>query len=258
MSAQDLRIAAFPQGPGFWRVDWFGPIAFPNRMLRTTQPSVLVHLSRILAADFASNPSVLLAPGSTSPYVEQAKRWVSIGTTVLLRTGDVWSNQMFVTSPDDELETFSEVQIDANTSSIVKAGTSDEAENFLLPMGQHPWHSGSVLGQPVLHRLAVMHAQVVQDQEHLAAGVLHQRLEEVDEALVVEGPVDDHPARLALVGDAGDHGQLLAHAAHGHRHRRLALGRKAAATRIGVDQRRLVIALFRFAEPLLYLAFAFA
>lgn len=75
---------------------------------------------------------------------------------------------------------------------------------------------------------------------------------EVDEALVIERPVDDHPAHLALVGDAGDHGQLLARAAHGHRHWRLALGRKAAATRIGVDPRRLVtpvdLALLGFGE----------
>lgn len=81
---------------------------------------------------------------------------------------------------------------------------------------------GDVLGQPRLDGLAVMHAQVVQDEEDLLAqpvAVADERLKELDEPLVVEGSVDDHPVGPALVGDGGDHRQLLARAAHGPRHR---------------------------------------
>lgn len=59
-----------------------------------------------------------------------------------------------------------------------------------------------VLGQPSLHGLAVVHAQVVQDQKDLLAptpAIAHQRLQELDETLVVERAVDDHPVGPPLL-----------------------------------------------------------
>ncbi len=54
-----LRISAFPKSKDLWRVDWFGPIAFPNRMLRQRHPSVLVSLSKANAPDGATRLSLL-------------------------------------------------------------------------------------------------------------------------------------------------------------------------------------------------------
>ena len=58
-----------------------------------------------------------------------------------------------------------------------------------------------VLSQPGLDGLAVMDAQVVQNQKHLLGRILDQRLHKLDELVAVEGPINDHPACFALVGD---------------------------------------------------------
>jgi hypothetical protein len=75
-------IFAFPKGESAWRIDWFGEIAFPDRTMRRTQPSVLVHLSRVIDEDYQANPSVLLNPASTTPSQVRRKIWVSVGTGV--------------------------------------------------------------------------------------------------------------------------------------------------------------------------------
>ncbi len=75
-------------------------------------------------------------------------------------------------------------------------------------------HVFLVLLQPCLHHSGVMHLQVVQHQEHLAAfvllGLLHQPFHEVDQDGRGHGTLEDLEAHLAPVGDAGDDGQALA------------------------------------------------
>jgi hypothetical protein len=98
-------IFAFPKDGNFWRIDWFGDIAFPNRLMRRKQPSVLVHLSRVLDNSFRVNPAVLLSPESTF-VSKQRKVWTSVGTLPLLRIGDVWRDEQLEMCPDYELEYF--------------------------------------------------------------------------------------------------------------------------------------------------------
>lgn len=134
------RISVFPQDGTNWRIDWFGDIAFPNRMVRRKQPSVFIHLSRVIDDRFESDPSVLLSPHSTSPAKFQKRIWVSVGTLVLIRIGDIWRNGQLVCRPDYSLETFAGVQIDKGSTAIVKAGLNLNEGGFLLPMNEHPWH----------------------------------------------------------------------------------------------------------------------
>ncbi len=54
-------IYALPKGVNFWRIDWFGELAFPNRLMRRTQPSLLLHLSRVLDEKFQDAPLSSLA-----------------------------------------------------------------------------------------------------------------------------------------------------------------------------------------------------
>ncbi|MDE2275664.1 MAG: hypothetical protein KGK09_05160, partial [Burkholderiales bacterium] len=61
-NARDLLISAFPRGADFWRIDWFGEIDFPDRMLRHTQPSVRVHLSKITDPRILADPSIRVDP----------------------------------------------------------------------------------------------------------------------------------------------------------------------------------------------------
>lgn len=139
-SATPLRIASFPKGKDIWRIDWFGPIAFPERLTRRRHPSVLVYLSKVVAPSPVENTSVLLQPDSTRPASQQVKRWVSVGTTLLLRIGDLWQDQTLVARPAYEEATFEGITIDRDHVSLVKAGLSFDDGKFLLPLAQHPWH----------------------------------------------------------------------------------------------------------------------
>ncbi|MDA8522927.1 hypothetical protein [Acidovorax sp. NCPPB 4044] len=139
-SATSLRIAAFPKGKDIWRIDWFGPIAFPDRLTRRRHPSVLVYLSKVVAPSPLENTSVLLQPDSTQPSGHQVKRWVSVGTTLLLRIGDLWQDQTLVARPTYEEAAFENITIDRDHVSLVKAGLSFDDGKFLLPLAQHPWH----------------------------------------------------------------------------------------------------------------------
>lgn len=135
-----LQIAAFPRGDGLWRVDWFGGVAFPDRLLRRTQPSVFVHLSRVIDPSVLADPTAPVTASSTLPWQKQFKCWVSVGSAMLLRIGDLWSDQSLVASPDHEVETFESLTIDRSTAQLLKVGHSDDQDNFLLPAAEHPWH----------------------------------------------------------------------------------------------------------------------
>jgi hypothetical protein len=133
-------IYALPKGVNFWRIDWFGELAFPNRMMRRTQPSLLLHLSRVVDEKFQDDPALLLSPESTTPARYQRKAWVSVGTLPLLRIGDIWRDGKLEARPDYQLETFPDLQIDKSTTSLIKAGLNLNDKGFLLPLAEHPWH----------------------------------------------------------------------------------------------------------------------
>lgn len=134
------RISVFPQDQSNWRIDWFGDIAFPDRSVRRKQPSVFLHLSRLIDDRFTSDPSVLLSPQCTSAAKLQRRVWVSVGTLALVRIGDIWRHGQLALRPDYELEEFAGVQIDQDSTAIVKAGLNLNDGGFLLPIGEHPWH----------------------------------------------------------------------------------------------------------------------
>lgn len=134
------RIAVFPKGPTPWRLDWFGDIAFPDRSIRRKQPSVFVHLSRVTDSRFRDDPAVLLSAHSTAPPNFQRRVWVSVGTLPLLRVGDVWRDGQLDIRPDYELEEFTDIRIDQDTTTLIKAGLNLDEGGFLLPLSEHPWH----------------------------------------------------------------------------------------------------------------------
>lgn len=133
-------VSALAKGENSWRIDWFGDLAFPNRLFRRTQPSLLVHLSKVLDDSFRQDPSALLSPDSTTPARFQRKVWVSAGTLPLLRIGDVWRDGKLEASPDYQLERFVDLQIDDSTVHLIKAGLNLDDKGFLLPLSEHPWH----------------------------------------------------------------------------------------------------------------------
>ncbi|WP_164546928.1 MULTISPECIES: hypothetical protein [unclassified Variovorax] len=127
-----IKVSAFPEGPQLWRIDWFGPIAYPDRYGRNRQPSVLVFLSRV-------DPQSCTYEGQEH-HSQQKKVWVSVGTTMMLRIGDVWKDQRPHFEPAHTSVTFRELAINSSTLSLVKAGSGRADGSFLLPMDEHPWH----------------------------------------------------------------------------------------------------------------------
>ncbi len=51
-----------------------------------------------------------------------------------------------------------------------------------------------------------MDTEVVEDEKDLGPGLPSQCFEELDQPLIVEVAVDNHPTGLALFGDGGNHG----------------------------------------------------
>ena len=137
---EPLYVAAFPKDDAFWRVDWFGEVAYPDRYTRRTHPSVLVYLSKVTDLSFQANPSVLLNPHSTSPAKAQTRIWVSVGTLMVLRIGDIWHRQTLFMSPDYCRETFKKLSVGRNTTDFIKAGLNPDKAGFLIPITEHPWH----------------------------------------------------------------------------------------------------------------------
>jgi len=85
-----------------------------------------------------------------------------------------------------------------------------------------------------------MNPQVVQNQEHLSAGILDQCRQKLDQPIRVESLINDHPTCLPLVGHSGNHRQLLSGATDDKGDGGLAGRRIAAAPDIGIDQGRFV------------------
>ena len=72
-----------------------------------------------------------------------------------------------------------------------------------------------VLKRPSLNLLAVMNLQVVQNQEHFALSILDQCPKKLHQLVRAERQImrliDDHPARLGLIGHSRNHRQLVAY-----------------------------------------------
>lgn len=83
---------------------------------------------------------MLLSPQCTSAAKLQRRVWVSVGTLALVRIGDIWRHGQLALRPNYELEEFAGVQIDQDSTAIVKAGLNLNDGGFLLPIGEHPWH----------------------------------------------------------------------------------------------------------------------
>ena len=135
-----LSISAFPKDKTAWRIDWFGDIAFPDRMTLHQQSSVLVHLSRITDQEALVHSDLLLKPETTDYGRFVCNRRITVGTLPLLRVGDVWRDGKLILRPDYQTETFPKLQIGRSTTTLIKAGVNKDDQGFLLPLAEHPWH----------------------------------------------------------------------------------------------------------------------
>lgn len=137
---EPLVIDAFPADDAFWRVDWIGEVGYPDRYIRRTHPSVLVYLSKVVDPEFQDNPQSLLSPSSTAPAKAQQRVWVSIGTLVILKVGDIWHKQKYFCSPTYSQQVFANLKVGRESTDFIKAGLNPDDNGFLIPISEHPWH----------------------------------------------------------------------------------------------------------------------
>lgn len=131
----DFYIEALDSGDTAWRIDWFGNLAFHDRTIRWTRPSICVVISAV-----AVEPEFLPYLTQLSATIQQRQIWLSIGLLTVLRVGDVWKSGKLFLTPDHELETFSKISINRDSVSRIKAGVRPGDADFFLPLRQHPWH----------------------------------------------------------------------------------------------------------------------
>jgi len=137
IGADSITVSALPADGRAWRIDWVGNLAFPNRVIRRKQPSVLLHLSLVRADPYSAGE---LLSASATNVQHQRKCWVSVGSIGLFRVGDIWRNGRLETCPEYQQETFQDLVINSSTTTIVKAGLSLNDDDFILPLEEHPWH----------------------------------------------------------------------------------------------------------------------
>lgn len=118
-------------------MDWFGPIAFPDRMVRRRHPSVLVSLSKGNGRDTSARLSL---PSLRHAERQSTRCWVSVGTAMLLRIGDQWREQALESRAADEELLCEDLEISRDTCELVKAGSSFEDGGFMLPLHEHAGH----------------------------------------------------------------------------------------------------------------------
>lgn len=120
-------INVFPNDEITWRIDWLAGVSYPYRSVMRGQPSVEVYLSAI-------DPET----GHALPRRTTQRKYVSIGTLVLLRIGEHWHRKQLVHSPRYMEEEW-EVGIYPSTVSTIPSGLSIDDE-FVLPLAEHPGH----------------------------------------------------------------------------------------------------------------------
>lgn len=138
----NISISGFPRDGNAWKLLWFGSVDFPNPIYRNRQASVCLSLSKVSMVSALSGH--LEAP---------IERYVSVGTLSILRIGDIFKNGRLMAIGRGSHESFSDVDIDSDTTEIVKAGSSEDG-HYLLPLQHHTEHRAHTKSYCVRVRLA--------------------------------------------------------------------------------------------------------
>lgn len=153
MAIKQVAISVFPRDEGFWRLDWLDRVAYLDRTVRYSQPSVVARLSKVRDLDFQDDHDRLLAPESTS-HRYQKSCWLSVGTLPYLTVGSIWRNQRLVLEPAYQ-EQVLDINVSPATTNFIKAGLNLNETGFLLPLSEHPWHLKSTQSYCVMVSLGL-------------------------------------------------------------------------------------------------------
>jgi hypothetical protein len=134
----EYQIRDLALGEHRWRIDWFGAVTYAERYRRKSQPLIEVQLSQ-LPSDLHDLNQLFSLGHDRWPKTRQAR--LPVGFLSWLRIGDIWKDGRLIESPAYDSECFHDLHIDRGTTSIIKAGLSeDENRLFYLPLSHHPYH----------------------------------------------------------------------------------------------------------------------
>ena len=122
--------------PRFWRIDWFGEVAYPPLSRRRSEPGIHVVMSPLLCDP--ADGTALCLPTATDLNA-QRQFWRPISMLSELMVGDIWQGDEFIASPAYQTATFANLEIGPSSTRFIKAGVPED-EGYLLPFKEHPWH----------------------------------------------------------------------------------------------------------------------
>lgn len=138
MVQKAIKLLFFPQDDQYWRIDWFGDVSYPSHFARRSTPSIRVVLSPLQDANIDASRVREIS------WTKQHQVYAPVGYLGKLKIGDIWRNGELVASPDYHKESFRDVLVCQETTSIIKAGLSTKVghrEVFYLPLVSHPCHT---------------------------------------------------------------------------------------------------------------------
>ena len=139
-------IADLSKDDLIWRLDWLGDCGYPMVIRRYGQPSIKAVFSSLVCD---KDDQAALSLSSATDHHHQKEVWLAISALSILTIGSLWQKGLKIAEPEYRIEAFCDLQINPETTSFIKAG-KDIDGNFVLPLGNHPWH------RPHTHAYCVM------------------------------------------------------------------------------------------------------
>ena len=130
---KDFILGFFPKTKKLYRIAWLGNVCYPDKRLSYRQPSIAVALTEVVRTKDGYKAAV--------PKQRQIQCFAPVGLLSLLRIGDVWQTGRRVDSVAAVRTEFKDLQINQDSTRIVKAGAELQDKVFLIPFGAYAGHS---------------------------------------------------------------------------------------------------------------------
>nr|CBA32511.1 hypothetical protein Csp_D32510 [Curvibacter putative symbiont of Hydra magnipapillata] len=140
-----LILGFFPKTKKHYRIDWLGDVCYPDKRDSYRQPSIAVSLSEVVRTKKGYE--------SAAPKQRQIQRYAPVGLLSLLQIGDVWQAGQRVDTAPATWTAFKNLQINQDSTRIIKAGAEFQDRGFLIPFSAHAGHSQHTQSYCLLTRL---------------------------------------------------------------------------------------------------------
>jgi hypothetical protein len=126
-------LGFFPKTKKLYRIDWLGDVCYADKRISYRQPSIAVSLSEVVRTEQGYEPAV--------PKQRPIQRYAPVGLLSLLQLGDVWQAGRRVDAVPAARTEFKNLQINQDSTRVIKAGAELQDKGFLIPFSAHAGHS---------------------------------------------------------------------------------------------------------------------